>query len=1161
MTSGTGTCTVHYNQAGNADYNAAPQVTDTTSAQTRPVTVTADGKSKTYGDADPALTYQITSGSLVFSDVFAGALSRAAGEDVGTYAITQGTLALSSNYVLTYVGANFVITKADPTIVVTSYSVVYDGYAHTATGTATGVKGESLSGLDLSGTTHTNAGTYTGDAWTFTDVTGNYNGASGTVDDKISKADATIVVTPYDVTYDGNAHTATGSAKGVKGEDLSGLDLSGTTHTDAGTYNSDPWTFTDVTGNYNDASGTVDDNIDKADALVTVSGYTGVYDVVAHGASGSATGVGGVDLSGSLNLGSSFTNVPGGTADWTFTGGINYEDESGSVNIVISKATASVTPDAKNKVYGDADPILTGTLTGFMLADGVTATYSRAAGETVLGSPYTIIATLSPTEVLSNYDITHNTADLTITTRPITVTADAKSKTYGDTDPTLTYQITTGSLAFSDAFTGELSRASGEDVGTYAIGQNTLALSSNYDLTYVGADFVITKADAKIVVNGYTGVYDGDAHGASGTATGVNGEDLSSSLNLGDTFTDVPGGTALWTFTGGTNHNDANGDVAIVISKADATIVVTPYDVTYDGNAHTATGSATGVKGEALSGLDLSGTTHTNAGDYPTDAWTFTDSTGNYNGATGTVHDSIGKADATISVTAYSVTYDGNSHTATGTATGVKGEALAGLDLSGTIHTNAGDYPADEWTFGDVTGNYDDDSGTVHDVISRKALTITANSDSKTFGESYTFAGTEFTTLGLVNPPDTVTSVTLASDGAAATATVGSYDIVASNAAGTGLSNYDITYNKGILTVNQRPTTTTITPASAQYSDPITLIATVSPATAGGQTLTGSVGFFISGTFVGSHAIDISGVATVSDISNFRAASGYPVTATFTSSNPNFADGNGAPVTLTVTKENTAIAYTGDTLVFTSGTATSTSVNLAAHLTEESDLHLGDLSLAKVTFELTPSSGSPTTVLGVIVDASGDASTHYSLAADVWTVKVRVDSSNEYWTSPIAESVLTVSLPGLSATGGGWIPDSGSPNGKDNFGFTVNYNKNSAPKGSFVFVLRGTDGYDYVVKSNSWNQLSFTGTNKAYFTGKATVHIIERATGIEVPSWGNCKFAVYITDGDMGYPQNQKGSDTIAVTIFKADGTVLKQFGTSTSQIALGGGNIVVHSK
>ena len=98
--------------------------------------------------------------------------------------------------------------------------MTYDGSAHTATGTAKGVLGETLSGLDLSGTTHTNAGTLTADPGHSPTSTGNYNNASGTVSDAIAKANATIVVTPYSVTYDAAAHTATGTAKGVLNESL-----------------------------------------------------------------------------------------------------------------------------------------------------------------------------------------------------------------------------------------------------------------------------------------------------------------------------------------------------------------------------------------------------------------------------------------------------------------------------------------------------------------------------------------------------------------------------------------------------------------------------------------------------------------------------------------------------------------------------------------------------------------------------------------------------------------------------------------------------------------------------------------------------------------------------------------------------------------------------
>ena len=83
----------------------------------------------------------------------------------------------------------------------------------------------------------------------------------------------------------------------------------------------------------------------------------------------------------------------------------------------------------------------------------------------------------------------------------------------------------------------------------------------------------------------------------------------------------------------------------------------------------------------------------------------------------------------------------------------------------------------------------------------------------KAFGTTLTFAGTEFTGTGLL-PGDTVTSVTLTSAGAAASAAVGSYDIVPSAAVGSGLGNYTITYTKGTLTVKGLVLTITAKDAS-----------------------------------------------------------------------------------------------------------------------------------------------------------------------------------------------------------------------------------------------------------------------------------------------------------------------------------------------------------
>jgi hypothetical protein len=77
------------------------------------ITVTADAQSKAFGASDPALTYQITNGSLVSGDSFSGALTRESGEAVGTYAILQDSLTAGGNYNLTYVGANLTITAGE----------------------------------------------------------------------------------------------------------------------------------------------------------------------------------------------------------------------------------------------------------------------------------------------------------------------------------------------------------------------------------------------------------------------------------------------------------------------------------------------------------------------------------------------------------------------------------------------------------------------------------------------------------------------------------------------------------------------------------------------------------------------------------------------------------------------------------------------------------------------------------------------------------------------------------------------------------------------------------------------------------------------------------------------------------------------------------------
>ena len=611
-------------------------------------------------------------------------LSATTHTNASDYPADSWTFAGNGNYNATSGTVHDLINKATAVIVVTPYALTYDGNAHTATGTATGVENPNpvdLSGLlDLSATTHTNASDYPADTWTFAG-NGNYNATSGTVHDVINKAIATINVTAYSVTYDGNPHTATGTATGVGGADLSTLlDFTGTTHTSAGTYNNDPWTFTDPAGNYTTQNGSVNDLINKATATINVTAYTVTYDGNPHTASGTATGVGGVDLSTLLDLtGTTHTNAGTYNNDpWTFTDPAgNYTTQNGTVNDLINKAIATINVTAYSVTYDGNPHTATGTATGVggvdlsTLLDLTGTTHTNAA--TYNGDSWTF------TDPAGNYTTQNGSVNDLINKAIATINVTAYSVTYDGNPHTATGTATgVGGADLSTLL--DLTGTTHTNAGTYNGDPWTFTdPAGNYTDQNGSVNDLINKATAVIVVTPYSLTYDGNAHTATGTATGVenpNPVDLSGLLDLSGTSQTNAGDypSDSWTFAGNGNYNATSGTVHDVINKATAVIVVTPYSVTYDGNAHTATGTATGVENpnpvDLTELLDFFATSHTNAGDYSSDSWIF-EGNSNYNGTSGTVHDVINKAIATINVTAYSVSYDGNPHTATGTATGV----------------------------------------------------------------------------------------------------------------------------------------------------------------------------------------------------------------------------------------------------------------------------------------------------------------------------------------------------------------------------------------------------------------------------------------------------------------------------------------------------------
>ena len=532
------------------------------------------------------------------------------------------------------------------------------------------------------------------------------------------------------------------------------------------------------------------------------------------------------------------------------------------------------------------------TMTGVVDSSGNFSVTFTTASLGMASSPYTVTYAFAGNSTFSAASDSSTT--LTVTKANATVVVTPYSVMYDGTAHTATITSITGVNGESGATVGSVTLDSTHtNAGTYASDSWSFTGSANYnDIASTAITDTIAKANATVVVTPYSVTYDGTAHTATITSiTGVNGETGATvgSVTLDSTHTNA--GTYSsdsWSFAGTANYNDiASTTITDTIAKADATVVVTPYSVTYNGSAQTATvTSITGVNGEtgATVGSVSLDSTHTNAGTYASDSWSFTGA-GNYNDiASTTITDTIGKANATVVVTPYNVPYDGTAHTATITSiTGVNGEtgATVGTVTLNSTHTSAGTYASDSWSFTGATNYNDIASTTITDTISPATLTITANNAGKVYGTLATFSGTAFKQSGLVTGAgDSITGVTETSTGAPTSAVVASYDIVPSAATGTGLNNYNIVYVNGTLTVTAAGTVTTVA-SSANPSTPgatVTFTATITP-NSGAFDNGGTVQFVIDGTNFGSPMTPVAGQASITDSSLSQGS--HTVSATY----------------------------------------------------------------------------------------------------------------------------------------------------------------------------------------------------------------------------------------------------------------------------------------
>jgi sugar lactone lactonase YvrE len=211
-------------------------------------------------------------------------------------------------------------------------------------------------------------------------------------------------------------------------------------------------------------------------------------------------------------------------------------------NIVVNKAALSVVVNAATSVYGAAFPTFTGTLTGVVGSDGITATYATTATPTSpAGGSYTITATLvDPNSKLSNYTVTNTPAALTITkATPSDVLAASANSILTQNTETLTATVSsaasvpTGSVNFLDGTT----------------------LLATVPLTNGVA--VLSTTSLSIATHSITAVYSGDTNFVSVTSAAqsitVQDFNLAISVSSGSasvtSVTALPGGTAVYTFT------------------------------------------------------------------------------------------------------------------------------------------------------------------------------------------------------------------------------------------------------------------------------------------------------------------------------------------------------------------------------------------------------------------------------------------------------------------------------------------------------------------------------------------------------------------------------------------------------------------------------------
>ncbi|WP_180361168.1 two-partner secretion system adhesin CdrA [Pseudomonas aeruginosa] len=867
--------------------------------------VSADAKTKVYGDADPTLTYQVS--GLKNSDTAAGVLSgnlgRVAGENVGNYGILQGGLGLNTaNYTLSYVGNDLRITPAQLNVIADAKTKVYGDLDPALTYQVSGLKrgdtaGAVLNGGSLSRVAGENVGVYGinqgGLGLVSSNYTLNYQGNNLT----ITKALLNVIADAKTKVYGDADPSLTYQVSGLKNGDTAGAVLNGGSLSrvageNVGVYGINQGGLGLVSANYDLSYQGNNLTITKALLNVIADAKTKVYGDADPSLTYQVSGLKNGDTAGSILTGG--LNRAAGEnvgvyginqGDLALNSG-NYDLSYQGNNLTITKALLNVIADAKTKVYGDADPSLTYQVSGLKNGDTAGAVLNggglvRVSGENV--GNYAIqqggLGLVS-----GNYDLAYQGNNLTITKALLNVIADAKTKVYGDADPSLTYQVSglkNGDTAGS-ILTGGLNRAAGENVGVYGINQGDLALNSgNYDLSYQGNNLTITKALLNVIADAKTKVY-GDADPSlTYQVSGLKNGDTAGAVLNGGGLVRVSGENVgnYAIQQGGLGLVSGNYDLAyqgnnLTITKALLNVIADAKTKVYGDADPSLTYQVSGLKngdtaGAVLNGGSLSRVAGENVGVYGINQGGLALNSGNYDLSYQGNNLTITKALLNVIADGKTKVYGDADPSLTYQVSGLKNGDTAGAVLNGgglvrVSGENVGNYAIQQGGLGLVSGNYDLAYQGNNLTITKALLNVIADGKTKVYGDAD--PSLTYQVSGLKNG-DSAGSILTGGLNRAAGENVGVYGINQGDLA-LNSGNYDLSYQGNNLTITKALLNVIADAKTKVYGDADpSLTYQVSGLKNGdtaGAVLNGGGLVRVSGENVGNYAIQQGGLGLVS---------------------------------------------------------------------------------------------------------------------------------------------------------------------------------------------------------------------------------------------------------------------------------------------------------